>query len=96
MLKKPAEETKLDQIIEELEDHILTEDLDSKDYKKMVTNLETLYKLREGNKPKHQLELKDWIPVIGSIGGILVIVTFEAFGHTVATKGLGFVSKLKS
>ena len=96
MLKKSAEETNLDKIIEELENHILTEDLDSKNYKKMLTNLETLYKMREGHKPKTQLELKDWIPVIGSIGGILVIVTFEAFGHTVATKGLGFVTKLKS
>lgn len=95
MLKKAQDNTRLDQAIEELENAIIGGDPETEKYTKMVTSLETLYKLRSGNKPR-STELKDWIPVIGSLTGIVVIVTFEAFGHTLTSKSLGFTSKLKS
>lgn len=95
MLKKAQDTTRLDQAIEELENAIIAGDPETERYTKMVSSLEILYKLRVGHKPS-KTELKDWIPLIGSVGGILVIVIFEAFGHTVTSKSLGFVSKLKS
>lgn len=95
MLKKAQDPTRLDKAIEELENHIIGGDPDTERYAKQVVSLETLYKLRNGHKPS-KTELKDWIPVIGSLGGILVIVTFEAFGHTLTSKSLAFTSKLKS
>lgn len=97
MLKKAPDPTRLDQAIEELETTIITLDPenDTEKIDKMVSMLEKLHKLRNGEQPS-KTELKDWIPLIGSIGGILVIVIFEAFGHTLTSKSVGFVSKLKS
>lgn len=85
----------LDSIIENLEQFIISADEDSAEYTTLVDNLEKLYKLKRGHRPS-TTELKDWIPVIGSIGGIALIVLFEAFGHTLTSKSLGFTSKLKS
>lgn len=95
MLKKAQDNTNLNKIIEDLEEHIMTGDPETERYTKMVSSLEQLYKLRSGHKPS-QTELKDWIPVIGSITGIAVIVVFEAFGHALTSKSVGFVTKLKS
>lgn len=96
MLKKAKEETQLDKIIENLENVIIAADEDDTEtYGKLVNNLELLYKLRSGDKPS-KTELRDWLPVIGSVGSVLLIVTFEAFGHSLTSKSLGFVAKLKS
>lgn len=96
MLKKAMDTTRLDQAIEDLENAIIgIDDPETEKYQKMVSSLETLHKLRAG-KNARSTELRDWIPVIGSLGGILVIVTFEAFGHTLTSKSIGFTSKLKS
>lgn len=85
----------LDTIIENLESALVGEDENSDNYTKMVSNLETLYKLRSGQKPS-KTELKDWIPVMGTVGSILLIITFESFGHTMTSKAVGFVGKLKA
>lgn len=95
MLRKAQDTTRLDKAIEDLENTIIGDDPDTELYAKHVASLEILHKLRNGHKPT-QLELKDWMPIIGSLGGILIIVIFEAFGHTLTSKSLGFVSKLKS
>lgn len=44
---------------------------------------------------KDRVRFKDLLPVIGSVGGILVIVVFEAFGHTLTSKATAFVQKSK-
>jgi hypothetical protein len=93
--KKPVTPTNLEEIIENLESAVLAADEETETYTKMVGNLETLYKLRDGHKPS-KIELKDLLPVLGSVGGILIIVLFEAFGHTLTSKSVGFVTKLKS
>lgn len=93
--KKHKDNTRLDEIIEKLELDMLGNEPESATYTTSVSHLETLYALRDGQKPA-KTELKDWIPVIGSVGGIVTIVMFEAFGHIVASKSLNFVSKLKS
>lgn len=97
MLKKAKDNTaRLDEAIEELENAIIGDDIDTEKYHQKVSTLETLYKLRNGKSLRGSTELKDWIPVIGSLGGIMLIVTFEAFGHTLTSKSLAFTSKLKS
>lgn len=93
--KKVVEKTKLDETIEEVHRQMESLTADSDEYAAMVEQLEKLYKIKDP-KSKDQVNLKDWIPVIGSIGGILVIVTFEAMGHTLTSKALGFTSKLRS
>ena len=95
MLKKAKDTTRLDKAIEELENAIISGDPETEKYTKMVSSLESLYKLRSGEKPS-KTELKDWIPLIGSTVGILVIAVFEAHGHTIVSKGLGFIPKPKS
>ncbi len=98
MLNRKATPTnpKLDQIISDLEDFITTASPDDDDYSKMVSNLESLYKIRNGNVTEKQTQLKDWMPLISSLAGILTIVTFEAFGNTVTSKALSFVGKSKA
>lgn len=95
MLKKASDTNpRLNKAIEELENAIIAGDPETEKYTKMVDSLEQLYKLRAGDKPS-KTELKDWIPVIGSIGSVLVIAVFEAHGHTIVSKALGFVAKPK-
>ena len=95
MLNKAQDQTRLDKAIEELENSIIGGDPETEKYTKMVSNLETLYNLRSGEKPS-KMELKDWIPVIGSTAGIVIIAVFEAHGHTIVSKGLSLLPKLKS
>lgn len=95
MLKKAKEQTTLDEIISETEDHLKTETVGTDDYYKLVDALSALYKLRDGTAPS-KLEMKDWLPVIAVVGQVLIIVLFESFGHTVTSKAIGFVQKLKS
>ncbi len=95
MPKHATAKSTLDQIIEETEDHLKTETVGTPDYYKLVDSLAILYKLKDGHKPS-KLELRDWMPIIGSLGSILIIVIFESFGHTVTSKAVGFVQKLKS
>lgn len=95
MFKTSKEDTRLEKMIEELENYILSEDVESDNYTKMVDQLGTLYKYRQDNAEK-KTELKDWIPVIGTVGGILLIVTFEAFGHTITSKSLSIATKIKN
>lgn len=95
MLKKAASTNpRLPQAIEELENAIIGADPETEKYSKMVSSLEILYKLQNGHKPS-RLEIKDWMPIIGSLSGILIICVFEAYGHTIVSKGLSFVGKPK-
>lgn len=95
MLKKAQDQTRLAKAIEELENAIIGGDPETEKYTNMVSNLVTLYELRDGKKPT-QTEFRDWIPVIGSTVGIVVIAVFEAHGHSIVSKGLSLLPKLKS
>lgn len=95
MLKKAKDTARLDQAIEELENTIIGADPETEKYQKMVASLETLYKLKSG-KHVSKVEFKDLLPIIGSLTGIVIICIFEAYGHTIVSKGLGFVSKQKA
>lgn len=95
MRKTPPDLTRLNQAIEELENSIIGGDPETKQYTKMVSNLEKLYELRSGEQPA-KTEFKEWIPVIGSTVGIVIFAVFEASGHTIVSKGLSLLPKLKS
>lgn len=96
MLKKAqAQNPRLDKAIEELENAIIGGDPETEKYTKMVASLNTLYTLRDGEKPS-PVEVKDWLPIVGSLSSIVIICLFEAYGHTIVSKGLAFLPKLKS
>ncbi|WMI34468.1 membrane protein [Microbacterium phage Damascus] len=95
MLKKAMDTSRLDKAIEELENAIIGADPEAEKYQKMVTSLETLHKLRAG-KHVSTWEFKDMMAFLGPLLGIIIICVFEAYGHTIVSKGLGFVSKQKS
>ena len=83
-------------------DHLEGAIPDSREYAQTLEQLEKLRNIQKSFEPdkgdviKNKATLKDWVPVIGSVGGILTIVIFEGLGHTVTTKALGFVTKVKS
>lgn len=91
--KKTVEKTKLDDAIEEVYRQMESLTADSAEYAKMVIQLDALYKIKSQNKDKNSVELKDWIPVIGSVGGILVIIIYESMGHSMTSKAMSFVKK---
>ena len=95
MLKKAQDTARLDKAIEELENVIIGADPETEKYTKMVSTLETLHKLRSGEKPE-PVSRKDLLTFFGPLLGILLICVFEAYGHTIVSKGLGFLPKLKS
>lgn len=95
MFGKKKAPTPLDRMIKDVEDLIATSDETSDEYATLVDRYEELLTLRE-HTSRNRTDLRDWIPVIGSIGGVLIIVAFEAFGHTLTSKSVGFVSKLRS
>ena len=97
-------DTAIKRVTEELEAH----PVDSAEHKETVKQLQSLHQIRKDALPdptavletksaskKDRVKFKDFIPAIASIGGILVIVTFEAFGHTLTSKATAFVSKSK-
>ena len=89
---KPKNQT--DETIAALYDSL--KDIDATDpaYGAHLDQLERLHEIKD-KKSKTSASFKDWIPVIGSIGGVLVIVAYESFGHTVTSKALSFVAKPK-
>lgn len=98
----------LDTAIERVTEELGAHPVDSAEHKETVKQLQSLHQIRKDALPdpttvletksaskKDRVKFKDFIPAIASIGGILVIVTFEAFGHTLTSKATAFVSKSK-
>lgn len=97
-----ATDDQLDEAIKRAHDSLATHQPDSPEYAKIIDQITKLYAIKKAfitepvvEEKKESTSIKDWIPVIGSIGGILTIVVFEAAGHIVTSKSLGFVSKLR-
>lgn len=61
------------------------------DYKPTLKKLTKLLALKEEYFQKNKTELRDWIPAIGTASAVLLIVAFEAFGHSVTSKALTFI-----
>lgn len=62
------------------------------DYKSTLKKLKDLYALRE-NHTKRALEVRDVLPVLAPVAVALIVVSFEAFGHTAASKVVSLLPK---
>lgn len=89
---KQEKKTQLDEAIEQvhLEMSVLT--ADSPEYAKCVDQLDKLYKIKDP-KSKDRAVLKDWIPVIGSLAGVAMIIVYEQYGHSLTSKAVSFIRK---
>lgn len=99
--------TKLDDAISKNLDILIDDEDERSDmYGTVLERTEKLSKIRKSITPepetvpepivdKDRVRFKDLLPVIGSLGGIAIIVVFEAFGHTLTSKATAFVSKSK-
>ena len=91
--RKQKEDSQLEAAITQVHAEMLVLTADSPEYAKMVDQLDKLYKIKDP-KSKDRAVLKDWIPVIGSIGGVLVIIAWEAAGHSLTSKAVSFIRKV--
>lgn len=82
----------LDQEIERLHDELLGLGIADTDREKILDQLTKLYKMKNDTSSDHA-HFKDWIPVIGSLAGVGVIMVFELKGHTFTTGGKNFLMK---
>jgi len=88
------EPTPLDDAITRLFSSLEGMSPDSEEYAKTADQLVKLYKLNDESKSKKRVSPDTLANLAGSLSGILAILIFEKSGHIIATKALGFVSKL--
>jgi len=89
---KPKDQTDLEEQIAEVHRQMHTVTADSPEYAKMLEQLANLYKIKDP-KSKESTTLKDWIPVIGSIGAVLIVLVYESTGHSFTSKAVSFIRK---
>lgn len=89
---KHKDQTDLEEQIAEVHRQMHEVTPDSPEYAKMLEQLTLLYKIKDP-KSENRTSLKDWIPVIGSIGGIVVIIVWESKGHAFTSKAASFIRK---
>lgn len=83
----------LDEIITALESQLVATDPDAEEYAKMVTQLETLYKIKAQTKPPRVSA--DTLVIAGAnLLGIILIVGHER-AHVMTSKAVGFVLKAR-
>ena len=89
---KPKDQTDLEEQIAEVHRQMHTVTADSPEYAKMLEQLANLYKIKDP-KSKESTTLKDWIPVIGSVGAVLIVLVYESTGHSFTSKAVSFIRK---
>jgi len=89
---KPKDQTDLEEQIAEVHRQMHTVTADSPEYAKMLEQLANLYKIKDP-KSKESTSLRDWIPVIGSIGAVLIVLVYESTGHSFTSKAVSFIRK---
>ena len=90
--RKLKETTLIEEEIARVREEMQTVTADSPEYAAMVKQLIELYKIKDPNL-RESTSLKDWIPVIASLGGIVLILVYESFGHSFTTKAATFLRK---
>lgn len=84
----------LEKEIERMETLMSTLDPDSKEYYRMIAQIERISDIERQNKKRFDVS-GDTIVLAGvNLAGILLILQHERL-HAVSTKALGFISKLK-
>lgn len=91
---KTESQKKLEIAIDEIMDHIITETPGTPEHDLYVKQYVALTNLLPAKPEKKQIDPNALIAAGASLGGILVIVTYE-HAHVVASKALGFVLKTK-
>lgn len=88
------EPTPLDDAISRLFISLQEMEPESEEYAKTADQLVKLYKLNDESKSKKRVSPDTLANLAGSLSGIVAILLFEKSGHIIATKALGFVTKL--
>lgn len=65
------------------------------DYQKVTKNVQLLEQLKVEIKTKGKPSPDAILAAVASVGGILIIVLFEVFGHAIPTKLLNLLLKVK-
>jgi hypothetical protein len=90
--RKQKTPSQLQEAIKQVHDEMRDLTADQPEYARCVEQLKELYKIQDPSS-KDRAVLRDWIPVIGSIGGVLVIIAYESFGHSLTSKAVSFIRK---
>ena len=92
-MKRPST---LSNEIRRMEEAIADTDGDSKEYYRLLVHLEKLYEIRDKNEKKFKFDVDSntLVTAGSSLLGILLILQHERL-HAVASKALGFITKLK-
>lgn len=81
---------KLDKEIGALLDTLNDSTIDDSAYQDTMKSVKKLTRRKEElinlSTPKHRTTLTDWMPVIATVGGAVVIGLIEAHGHTFTSK----------
>lgn len=85
-------EAGLKEVIDAVQDRLLTLSPESDEFAKTVDQLDKLYKIKSNNKDEDRVSLNTLIPVIGNLAGIVLILGYER-AHVVTSKALSFVLK---
>ena len=89
MFARNQKKTKLDEAIDDALDELKGFDAAEDGYQKMITNIDTLIKLKVIEKPDRMS--KDTLAVVaGNLLGIVAIVAYEQ-RHVMQSKALGFI-----
>lgn len=98
-------ETKLSEAFGNAIDRLGSFEEETEDYSKTLTQVERLCKITKSLQPelpapveekkRDRSRIEPWIPVIGSLAGILVVGIMEITGHSMASKAAGFINKIK-
>lgn len=91
--KREQKPTKLDEIIDELQDYILSIEPNAEEYEALVAQLTALYKLKEQDN-SDRISANTKAIIAANIAGIVLILGFEK-AHVVTSKALSFIMKLK-
>lgn len=90
--RKPKETSFVEEEIKEVRRQMASLTADSPEYAAMVKQLIELSKIKDPSL-RESTSLKDWIPVIASLGGIALIIIYEQLGHSFTSKAASFVRK---
>jgi hypothetical protein len=93
MLKFPSPETELDEPIDNLLNEMSTMNSDTEEYDRALRRLETLYNLRDRNRPE-RVSRDTMALVLGNLAGIGIIVGYERM-NVLASRAINFVVKPK-
>lgn len=91
--KKPSEPAKLDKVIDELLDEMITTSGETEQYTAMTENLVKLSKVKAEGKPE-RLTPETLALVSGNLLGIMLIVGHERT-RVLTSKAIGFVKTLR-